>query len=222
MNIGYYFSRKTTFMYSIVLFIIELACSNILPDCSIYRILGNIRGLWHFIYLWTIYKTNTLSKLYFLWFLDGIRVIWWTTSIIFYAIEESTCQMKTFTLASIIYTGILYTLFLVDLPNLFNFWYDEFMFVKVQDEARKDIKFIVLAIGPPPKSIYSFYDYEDYCERILGIIYLGEPSQCSICLETIMTGTFIPKLPCLHTFHRDCFNAWILRSNTCPLCREIL
>jgi len=50
---------------------------------------------------------------------------------------------------------------------------------------------------------------------------LGAPldDDCAICISTQHKHDHI-KLPCGHTFHATCLANWILRSPTCPLCRQ--
>jgi hypothetical protein len=41
---------------------------------------------------------------------------------------------------------------------------------------------------------------------------------CSICLERFVAGQFARSLPCKHTFHVDCIDAWLTQSScVCPL-----
>ncbi|KAL0436915.1 UNVERIFIED_CONTAM: RING finger protein 11 [Sesamum radiatum] len=42
---------------------------------------------------------------------------------------------------------------------------------------------------------------------------------CSICLEEILNGKRVTRLPCLHVFHGDCVVRWLRGSHVCPLCR---
>ena len=43
---------------------------------------------------------------------------------------------------------------------------------------------------------------------------------CAICQDTA-TGASV-EIPCGHTFHRACLDAWAFRSATCPVCRAYL
>ncbi|KAK4441192.1 RING finger protein 11 [Sesamum alatum] len=42
---------------------------------------------------------------------------------------------------------------------------------------------------------------------------------CSICLEEILNGKRVCRLPCLHVYHGDCVVRWLRGSHVCPLCR---
>lgn len=48
---------------------------------------------------------------------------------------------------------------------------------------------------------------------------------CRICLEPLQVGETIalPKTPqcCHYCFHSQCISAWILRHNSCPICRSV-
>ncbi|KAL0308002.1 UNVERIFIED_CONTAM: RING finger protein 11 [Sesamum calycinum] len=50
----------------------------------------------------------------------------------------------------------------------------------------------------------------------------GSAKSCSICLEEILNGTRVTRLPCLHVFHGDCVLRWLRGSHVCPLCRHPL
>ncbi len=44
--------------------------------------------------------------------------------------------------------------------------------------------------------------------------------QCTICLTDIKKDN--KTLECEHNYHKQCIDEWISKSNTCPLCREII
>lgn len=59
-----------------------------------------------------------------------------------------------------------------------------------------------------------------------GVFNCGsEPSdkkfkECVICMLDFEFGNPIRFLPCLHIYHVDCIDAWLMRSFTCPSCME--
>lgn len=46
----------------------------------------------------------------------------------------------------------------------------------------------------------------------------GGGQECAICLEDFCDGEHAMRLPCLHTFHRDCACNWLRRQARCPFC----
>ncbi|XP_076125821.1 RING finger protein 215 isoform X1 [Alosa pseudoharengus] len=54
----------------------------------------------------------------------------------------------------------------------------------------------------------------------------GDPSQptetdnCAVCLEQFNNNQCLRVLPCMHEFHRDCVDPWLLLQQTCPLCKR--
>ncbi|OLY85281.1 E3 ubiquitin-protein ligase [Smittium mucronatum] len=45
-------------------------------------------------------------------------------------------------------------------------------------------------------------------------------SDCLICFENINTGDDVRNIPCLHMFHRECLDQWLVeRMGSCPNCR---
>ncbi|XP_050212152.1 E3 ubiquitin-protein ligase SDIR1 [Mercurialis annua] len=42
---------------------------------------------------------------------------------------------------------------------------------------------------------------------------------CSVCLEQVNVGEVIRTLPCLHQFHANCIDPWLLQQGTCPVCK---
>lgn len=53
----------------------------------------------------------------------------------------------------------------------------------------------------------------------------SEPSdkkvkECAICMNDFEYGDPIRFLPCLHIYHVDCIDTWLMRSFTCPSCME--
>ncbi|XP_034385690.1 RING finger protein 11a [Cyclopterus lumpus] len=59
-----------------------------------------------------------------------------------------------------------------------------------------------------------------------GVFELGsDPSdkkvkECVICMMDFEYGDPIRFLPCLHIYHVDCIDPWLMRSFTCPSCME--
>lgn len=45
---------------------------------------------------------------------------------------------------------------------------------------------------------------------------------CAICMEEVMSGSQLTRMPCSHLFHGDCLSQWLCRNQTCPLCRHEL
>jgi hypothetical protein len=46
-------------------------------------------------------------------------------------------------------------------------------------------------------------------------------SECSICLTEFIDNKRVKSLiKCKHTFHTRCINVWLMKQDTCPMCRE--
>ncbi|XP_076061483.1 uncharacterized protein LOC143037240 [Oratosquilla oratoria] len=44
--------------------------------------------------------------------------------------------------------------------------------------------------------------------------------ECVICMIEFMVGDKVRYLPCMHTYHTECIDDWLMRSFTCPSCLE--
>lgn len=42
---------------------------------------------------------------------------------------------------------------------------------------------------------------------------------CCICMEDFKDAEDVRTLPCLHIFHTNCIDSWLVRSRTCPICK---
>lgn len=47
-----------------------------------------------------------------------------------------------------------------------------------------------------------------------------KPKECVICMLDFVTGDPIRFLPCMHIYHMECIDDWLMRSFTCPSCME--
>jgi hypothetical protein len=46
------------------------------------------------------------------------------------------------------------------------------------------------------------------------------PCECSICLDDLLHGDHVRRLPCNHVYHSNCIAKWLVeRHSTCPLCK---
>ncbi|AES69219.1 anaphase-promoting complex subunit 11 RING-H2 finger protein [Medicago truncatula] len=50
----------------------------------------------------------------------------------------------------------------------------------------------------------------------------SEAMMCSICLAELLVGSQATRFPCSHLYDEGCIMKWLGRSNTCPMCRQIL
>jgi Ring finger domain len=43
--------------------------------------------------------------------------------------------------------------------------------------------------------------------------------ECSVCMEQLIDGVAVSRMPCGHVFHINCIVAWLGQSCACPECR---
>ncbi|XP_075433702.1 RING finger protein 11-like isoform X2 [Ascaphus truei] len=44
--------------------------------------------------------------------------------------------------------------------------------------------------------------------------------ECVICMLELVSGDPVRFLPCMHIYHVECIDDWLMRSFTCPSCME--
>ena len=61
-------------------------------------------------------------------------------------------------------------------------------------------------------------------KRNLKSMKMGKTTKsCVICVKIFEKGERIYKIPdCKHIFHSECFDPWIKKKKTCPMCRKNL
>jgi len=50
----------------------------------------------------------------------------------------------------------------------------------------------------------------------------GDQTKCSVCLSDFAEGDTLKSLPCVHFFHKDCIDTWLMVGHTCPLCKTLI
>jgi len=45
-------------------------------------------------------------------------------------------------------------------------------------------------------------------------------TECAICMIDFEVGDGVKYLPCMHVYHKDCVDDWLMRSLRCPSCME--
>ena len=48
---------------------------------------------------------------------------------------------------------------------------------------------------------------------------LNDEPACIICLSDFEIGEKVSSLPCCHTFHTKCLDEWIIKKQSCPICK---
>lgn len=43
--------------------------------------------------------------------------------------------------------------------------------------------------------------------------------KCTICLSEFEDGEDVRRLPCMHLFHIECVDQWLVTNKKCPICR---
>ncbi|XP_039126914.1 uncharacterized protein LOC120263058 [Dioscorea cayenensis subsp. rotundata] len=61
-------------------------------------------------------------------------------------------------------------------------------------------------------------------ESMVTEVFHGEEEDmdCVICLEELVSGTEVKRLPCSHCFHGQCIDGWFQGMDKCPICRFTL
>ena len=55
----------------------------------------------------------------------------------------------------------------------------------------------------------------------IACYFVGEDRTCAICADDYAEGEVLLKLGnCGHVFHGECFEGWVYRKSSCPLCRK--
>jgi len=47
----------------------------------------------------------------------------------------------------------------------------------------------------------------------------NEMKSCCICMDAFKSTDEVRTLPCMHIFHTNCIDKWLLRNRTCPICK---
>eukprot|EP00435_Cladocopium_sp_Y103_P027866 s3478_g6.t3 len=50
----------------------------------------------------------------------------------------------------------------------------------------------------------------------------GNPEhlKCMVCMEEFADGETLRSLPCLHRYHQNCIDQWLVRCAACPICKQ--
>eukprot|EP00026_Physarum_polycephalum_P014141 Phypoly_transcript_14620.p1 GENE.Phypoly_transcript_14620~~Phypoly_transcript_14620.p1 ORF type:complete len:274 (+),score=36.35 Phypoly_transcript_14620:73-894(+) len=50
----------------------------------------------------------------------------------------------------------------------------------------------------------------------------GDQTKCPVCLNDFVEGDSMKSLPCVHFYHADCIDSWLLVGHTCPVCKLLI
>ena len=176
-------------------------------------------------------QTNILKSFRFLASL-GIFIwgwVWYTM------IDEcEPTPMKKLMFAHLIYESIIFGLLII-LFLLFFTAYGTLILLEISDAMSNDnglnedelaaLEDFIYATGVNQNGVNP-EDLEEDSENDNGTtirehkIDDSQDQGCCICLENYEEGDSLRVLNCKHHFHKQCLDTWLLRNNSCPLCRE--
>ena len=58
------------------------------------------------------------------------------------------------------------------------------------------------------------------CWSRQALVVVVTVSRCVICMGEFKIGDALRFLPCVHIYHKECIDDWLMRSFTCPSCME--
>ena len=89
-----------------------------------------------------------------------------------------------------------------------------------------EIKIPVLMIGPDDAALLEkmLMEAQSHSRKCLpAAIQFGSfERDCAVCQESYVHKDIVMKLPCRHLYHAECLSSWLIKNNTCPLCRHKL
>jgi len=50
----------------------------------------------------------------------------------------------------------------------------------------------------------------------------GDQTKCPVCMDDFAEGNTLKSLPCVHFYHQDCIDSWLLVGHTCPVCKLLV
>lgn len=85
----------------------------------------------------------------------------------------------------------------------------------IQSSSAIDSK---LKISPPNDDDQNFSRFLESDEKSAESSEKSDETECIICMEEFENGEKIRYLPCMHYYHQNCIDDWLMRSFTCPRC----
>ena len=73
----------------------------------------------------------------------------------------------------------------------------------------------------PGKPIPKKYDVSKFSE-LKEIEGRKIDTHCSICFESYEPNDLLITTVCVHSFHKQCLEEWLVAHNNCPLCRTVV
>jgi len=113
----------------------------------------------------------------------------------------------------------------------------------IYPELETDMKYLTVSISTapffgalPPVMDMSFEEYSHLepvyagtqCINNLptcthdGTPLPGDQTNCSVCLGEFTKGDKLKSLPCVHFYHKDCIDTWLMVGHACPVCKTVV
>lgn len=104
----------------------------------------------------------------------------------------------------------------VAMVELMNWATDESLFEPIPDESMETAE---IRLNPAAISAVEALEKLRYDGSSSSNSKSASTLICPVCMEEVMIGAHLARMPCSHMFHQDCILEWLKRSHTCPVCR---
>ncbi|KAK3029318.1 hypothetical protein RJ639_038416 [Escallonia herrerae] len=105
--------------------------------------------------------------------------------------------------------------------------YEQYLVQSLVDQASREISTAGQSLwGISVATVELLPATESSVQALEKVRYEGDglntTEPCAVCLDEMLLGRQVTRMPCSHVFHGECIVRWLKESHDCPLCRHKL